>query len=130
MASSDKMYRRSFDTPDDKRTKGGVQIEVLQIGEIKAKRATYPPGWRFSKDMGAERCYDTHVGYMVSGQIHVQLGDGTEFDIKSGDAVMIPAGHDAWVVGSEPALLVQFDEGESAARRFGVKASLEHGKAA
>ena len=68
MASNDKTYRRSFDAPDDTRTKGGVQIEILQIGEIKAKRATYPPGWRFSKDMGAERCYDTHVGYLVSGR--------------------------------------------------------------
>ena len=121
MATDDRPFSRSFDTADDKRDKGGVQIEVVQLGELTAKRATYPPGWRFSKDMGAERCQDTHVGYMVSGRIHVQLTDGTEFEIKGGDAVMVPAGHDAWVVGDQPAQLVQFDEGESAAKRFGVK---------
>jgi mannose-6-phosphate isomerase-like protein (cupin superfamily) len=130
MSSHDTSYRRSFEEPDDRKTKGGVQIDVAKLGELTVKRATYPPGWRFSKDMGAERCLDTHVGYMASGTIHVILSDATELDIKAGDAVMIPAGHDAWVVGEEPATLVQFDEGESAAKRFAVKAPLPKAKVA
>jgi mannose-6-phosphate isomerase-like protein (cupin superfamily) len=121
MPSNEKSYRRSFEEPDDQKTKGGVRIDVAKLGELTVKRATYPPGWRFSKDMGAERCMDTHVGYVASGKIHVVLSDATELDIKDGDAVMIPADHDAWVVGEEPAVLVQFDEGDSAAKRFGVR---------
>ena len=122
MSHDDKSYRRSFDEPDDQKLKGGVQIDVAKLGELTVKRASYPVGWRFSKDMGADRCMDTHVGYAVAGKIHVVLSDATELEIKAGDAVMIPAGHDAWVVGDEPAVLVQFDEGESAAKRFDVKA--------
>lgn len=130
MSSHDKSYRRSFDEPDDRTIKGGVHIDVAKLGELTVKRATYPAGWRFSKDMGAERCMDTHVGYVATGKIHVVLSDATEFDIQAGDAVMIPAGHDAWVVGDEPVVLVQFDEGESAAKRFGVKAPLPGARAA
>jgi uncharacterized cupin superfamily protein len=130
MSSHDKSYRRSFDEPDDQKVKGGVQIDVAKLGELTVKRASYPAGWRFSKDMGAERCMDTHVGYLATGKIHVILSDGSEIDIKAGDAVMIPAGHDAWVVGNESAVLVQFDEGESAAKRFDVKAPEARSKAA
>jgi hypothetical protein len=130
MSSHDKSYRRSFDEPDDQKLKGGVQIDVAKLGELTVKRATYPVGWQFSKDMGADRCMDTHVGYVAAGKFRVLLSDGTEIDIKAGDAVMIPAGHDAWVVGNEPAVLVQFDEGESAAKRFDVKAPEARSKAA
>ena len=112
MPSHYKSYRRSFEEPDDHKIKGGVEVDVAKLGELTVKRATYPPGWRFSKDMGADHCMDTHVGYVASWTFHVTLSDATELDIKAGDAVMIPAGHDAWVVGNEPAVLVQFDEGE------------------
>ena len=130
MSSRDKSYRRSFDQPDEQKLKGGVQIDVAKLGELTVKRASYPVGWRFSKDMGADRCMDTHVGYAVAGKIHVILSDATEIDIKAGDAFTIPAGHDAWVVGDEPFVLVQFDEGESAARRFNVKVPEARAKAA
>jgi hypothetical protein len=130
MSSDDKSYRRSFEEPDDQTTKGGVRIDVAKLGELKVKRATYPPGWRFSKDMGADRCMDTHVGYLASGHIHVVLSDATEVDARAGDVVLIPAGHDAWVVGDEPSVLIQFDDGESAAKRFDVKSPMPKTKAA
>jgi len=120
MSSHDKSYRRSFDEPDDQKLKGGVQIDVVQLGDLKAKRATYPPGWRFSQHMGAPRCYDTHVGYTVSGRIVAELDDGTRLEFGAGDVFMVPAGHDAYTVGDEPCVLVQFDEGESAAGRFNL----------
>ena len=112
MATGNSGASRSFSRPDDHLTKGGVEIDVVQLGDLKAKRATYPPGWRFSERMGAPRCYDTHVGYTVSGRIVVELG--------AGDVFMVPAGHDAYVIGDEPCVLVQFDEGESAAGRFNL----------
>jgi hypothetical protein len=111
---------KSFDRPDEHITKGGVEIDVLQIGDLKVKRATYPSGWKFSTHMGAPKCFDTHVGYTVSGSLIAELSDGNRLEFGPGSVFVIPAGHDAWVVGDEPCTIVQFDEGDSAARRFGV----------
>ena len=101
---------KQFDAPDDHVAKGGVEIDVLQVGDLKVKRATYPSGWKFS----------THVGYTVSGRLIAQFSDGTRLEFGPGSVFVIPAGHDAWVVGDEPCVIVQFDEGEAAARRFNV----------
>jgi len=120
MASGNKGTSKSLNQPDDHITKGDVEIDVVLLGDIKVKRASYPPGWRFSQHMGAPKCYDTHVGYTLAGRIHVDLDDGTSLEFGPGDAFIVPAGHDAYVVGDEPCVLVQFDEGESAARRFNV----------
>jgi quercetin dioxygenase-like cupin family protein len=122
MGSGNKGTTRSFDRPDDHISKNGVEIDVVRIGDLTAKRGSYPPGWRFSKHMGAPVCYDTHVGYGISGHIHVELRDGGVVEIEPGAVFMIPAGHDAWVVGDEPCVMVQLDEGESAARRFNLPA--------
>ncbi len=118
--AANKGASKSFARPDDHLTKGDVEIDIVQLGDLRAKRATYPPGWRFSEHMGAPRCYDTHVGYTVSGRIAVELEDGTRFELGPGDVFMVPAGHDAYTVGDEPCTIVQFDEGESAARRFNL----------
>ena len=111
---------KSFDSPDEHVTKGGVEVDVLQVGDMKVKRATYPSGWKFSTHMGAPRCQDTHVGYTISGHMTAELDDGTRLEFRPGSVFVIPPGHDAWVTGAEPCTLVQFDEGESASRRFNV----------
>jgi mannose-6-phosphate isomerase-like protein (cupin superfamily) len=116
---------KSFDEPDERVAKGGVKIEILQLGDMKVKRATYPPGWKFSTHMGAPKCQDTHVGYAVSGRMDVELADGTRVEFGPGSVFVIPAGHDAWVIGDESCTIVQFDEGESAARRFNVEAAAD-----
>ena len=118
MATMSKAAGRTFDQPDESVEKGGVQIDIVYLGDIKVKRAKYPPGWRFSKDMGADRCQDTHVGYVIDGSIHAVMDDGTEVDMQSGGVFVVPAGHDAW--SDEGCTIVQFDEGETAARRFGI----------
>jgi mannose-6-phosphate isomerase-like protein (cupin superfamily) len=116
---------KSFDEPDERVAKGGVKIEILQLGDMKVKRATYPPGWKFSTHMGAPKCMDTHVGYALSGRMTAELSDGARLDFGPGSVFVIPAGHDAWVNGDEPCTIVQFDEGEAAARRFGVAGAAE-----
>ena len=93
-------------------------------------RLSYPAGWRFSTDMGQAQCYDTHVGYMISDHIHGEVSDGAELDLRAGDVLIIPPGHDAWTVGDETAALVQFDEGASALSRFAVEAPSARTKAA
>ena len=109
---------RSFDQADEHAEKGGVKIDVVYLGDVKVKRATYPSGWRFSKDMGADRCQDNHVAYVVSGTIHSVWDDGTQLEIKAGDVCVIPANHDAWC--DDECTIVQFDEFEGAAARFGL----------
>jgi ethanolamine utilization protein EutQ (cupin superfamily) len=109
---------RDLEQSDQHATNGGVEIDTVQLGDIKVKRSVYPIGWRFSKDMGADRCLDTHVGYVISGRMGVELDDGTRFEAGAGSVFLIPAGHDGWVIGDQPCVMVQFDEGESAARRF------------
>ena len=120
MATPIRGVTKSFDRPDDHVAKGGVEIDILQIGDMKVKRATYPSGWRFSTHMGAPKCMDTHVGCTLSGRMMAELSDGARLEFGPGSVFVIPAGHDAWVVGDEPCVIVQFDEGESAARRFNV----------
>lgn len=114
---------RSFDAPDDRVRNGGIEIDVVQIGDMKVRRVTYPPGWKYSTHMGAPRCFETHVGYTVSGHMAAQLDDGTVLEFGPGSVFVIPPGHDGWVVGDEPSVLVQFDDGESAARRFNVESA-------
>ena len=125
MTTANKGTARSLGRPDDHLSKGGIEIDVVQLGDIKVKRASYPPGWRYSERMGAPTCYDTHVGYALAGRIAVELRDGQTLRIEPGDAFMIPAGHDAYVLGDEPFVMVQFDEGESAANRFNLPALAE-----
>jgi mannose-6-phosphate isomerase-like protein (cupin superfamily) len=121
MSTTLKGTAKSLNQPDEHLTKGGVEIDVVTIGDLKVKRATYPVGWRFSTHMGTPLCFDTHVGYTVSGTIVAELENGERIQAGPGSVIVIPAGHDAYVVGDEPCVIVQFDEGESAARRFNVQ---------
>jgi len=118
MATMSKAASRTFDQPDEQAEKGGVMIDVVHLGDMKVKRATYPAGWRFSEKMGTDSCGDTHVGYVIDGSMQVRTDDGTELDTKAGSVFLVPAGHDAWT--DEGCTIVQFDEFDSAARRFGV----------
>jgi mannose-6-phosphate isomerase-like protein (cupin superfamily) len=118
MATTSKAASRPLDQPDEQAEKGGVTIDVVYLGDVKVKRAKYPAGWRFSEKMGADRCGDTHVGYVIDGSMHVVIDDGPEFDSNAGDVFMIPANHDAWT--EQGCTVVQFDEFDSAARRFGL----------
>ena len=120
MGTGNKGTSKSFDRPDEHVTKGGVESDYVELGDFRAKRATYPVGWRYSRDMGTPKCNDTHIGYTVSGRIVVEVDDGSRLEFGPGSAFVVPAGHDAYVVGDEPCVIVQFDEGESAARRFNV----------
>jgi mannose-6-phosphate isomerase-like protein (cupin superfamily) len=122
MSISIKGTSKSLNTPEEHlTTKGGVQFDIVKIGDMKVKRATYPVGWRFSTDVGAPFCNDTHVGYVISGSLVAKLESGEQIELHPGSVFVIPAGHDAYVTGTEPFVMVQFDEGESAARRFNVE---------
>lgn len=109
---------RSFDEPEQSLEVAGVAKDVIQLGETPVIRAVYPSGWLHSRDYGPDPCGDTHVGYCVSGRLRVWWDDGTEVLVEGGQAFVLPPGHDAECL--EECTLIQFDGGDSAARRFGL----------
>jgi len=81
-------------------------LETVAIG-----RGKYLPGWKWSKHVGAitGKKSETHIGYVISGKMIIKSPDGTEFSVESGDAFEIGPGHDAWVVGSDPCIALDFE---------------------
>jgi len=105
----------------DSRVVGGVQLDIARAGSSRVKRVIYPSGFRWSKDMkplvGTDYCMHAHVGFLAQGQIHIEYPDGCKLEFAAPQAMAIEPGHDGWVVGSEPAVVIEFDfEGETACR--------------
>jgi hypothetical protein len=104
---------RSFESPDETRRPDKTTVEVVNVGGTTVGRATLQPGWRWSEAIkpivGTEDCQVPHLGVLLSGQVHVVHNDGSEADVFAGEVYAIQPGHDAWVVGDEPAVGVEFD---------------------
>ena len=114
-----RLQRRRFaDTTDVRRFPNGM-VEVVELDDRAVGRMTYEPGWRWSVDVkpvaGTDSCQFHHVGVTISGRLRVQMTDGTELEVGPGDVFEFPPGHDAWVVGAEPWVSVDFE----AVRRYG-----------
>ncbi len=127
MASAE---HKRFDSPDETRAFEKGRVDLLNIGGATIGRLTLEPGWRWSQHVkplaGTEWCEAPHFQYHVTGRLHVVMADGTEFDVGPGEVTALPMGHDAWVVGDEPAVLIQFDSEEGTARRFGIAEQHSH----
>lgn len=97
---------KSFDTPDEVREFERGRGEIVRIGGGEVGRLTLQPGWRWSDHVkpiaGTELCEAPHFQYVISGRLRVRMADRTELDVKAGDVNVLPSGHDAWVVGDEP----------------------------
>jgi hypothetical protein len=103
---------KSLDAPDEVRTPEKTKIDVVRVGGGEVGRFTFQPGWKWSECIkpvvGTDSCQAEHLGYAVSGRLHTTHEDGTAVDIGPGDAYHIAPGHDAWVVGDEPFVGVEF----------------------
>jgi hypothetical protein len=103
---------RSYTEPDEVREFPNGKAEILKVGDAEIGRLTLQPGWRWSNDVkpvaGTDLCEAPHMQYHVSGRLHVVMADGTEFEAGPGDVTSLPQGHDAWVVGDEPAVVVDW----------------------
>jgi hypothetical protein len=104
--------RKNFSSPDEIRTFEKGKIELLNIGGGTVGRLTLQPGWRWSQHVkplvGTEWCEAPHFQYQLSGRLHALMADGTEFETGPGDVTTLPSGHDGWVVGDEPVVLVDW----------------------
>jgi hypothetical protein len=107
-----KAESKSFTKPEEVREIPLGRLELLTIGGAIVGRATLQPGWRWSNSVKpiamTLSCESAHFQYHISGTLRVVMDDGKEFDCQAGDVSHLPAGHDAWVVGNEPVVLVDF----------------------
>jgi class 3 adenylate cyclase len=115
-----RLQYKSFATPDEVRAFPNGHAEIIGLDESVVGRAVYEPGWRWSTAMpaiaGTASCQLHHLGYSVSGAIHVVTDDGQAIDIPSASVYEIPPGHDAWVVGDDPWVTIEW----TSARTFGL----------
>ena len=114
------MESRQFSAPDEVRRPDRTTVELVKLGAGEVGRYTFEPGWRWSECIkpiaGTPSCQVEHVGYVVSGTLHVEHEDGTALDLQAGDVYRVAAGHDAWVPGDSPTVVVEFQGAATYAR--------------
>jgi len=107
-----RMEVKTFNAPDEVRNFEKGKLDLLKIGGAVVGRGVFQPGWRWSTSVKpiaeTNSCEAPHFQYHVSGVLHVVMDDRTEKDCKAGDISLLPRGHDAWVVGNEPVVVVDF----------------------
>ena len=96
-------------------------MSVVHVGDLAVGRAVFEPGWRWSEHVrpsaGTDSCQVRHVGCVLSGRLAIRMDDGTEAVAGPGDVVDVPAGHDGWVVGDVPCVMLDWAGGADYARR-------------
>jgi hypothetical protein len=104
--------RKDFGKPDEVREFPNGRLELVKIGGATVGRCVFQPGWKWSTSVQpivkTQSCEAPHFQYHVSGVLRIRMDDGAEFDCRPGDVSLLPSGHDAWVIGNEPAVVVDF----------------------
>jgi hypothetical protein len=108
----DKTEHKSFQAPDEIREFPRGRAEILNVGGGQVGRLVFQPGWRWSADVkpiaGTASCEAPHFQYHVSGRLAIRMDDGSEMTAGPGDVTALPSGHDAWVVGDEPVVTIDW----------------------
>ena len=103
---------KNFGKPDEVREFPKGRVELIKVGGAMVGRAVFEPGWRWATSVQplakTKSCEAPHFQYHVSGVLKILMNDGTELECRAGDVSLLPSGHDAWVVGDEPAVVVDF----------------------
>jgi hypothetical protein len=110
--SAQLMEHLTFNKPDEVRQFPHGRAEILRVGGAEIGRLIFEPGWRWSNDVqpiaGTPWCEAPHMQVHLSGRLAIKMIDGTEFVAEPGDVTSLPSGHDAWVVGDEPVVVVDW----------------------
>ncbi|HEU4604640.1 MAG TPA: cupin domain-containing protein [Nitrososphaera sp.] len=116
-----KMVKKSANQPDETRRFDKGRIDVTNVGDTPIGRATFEPGWKWSTSVKpivqTDSCQVNHTMYVISGKMHVRMDDGSEQEFGPGDTGIVPPGHDAWVVGNENFVGVDFTGAKSYAKK-------------
>lgn len=119
--SAQQTEHRTFGEPDEIREFPNGRAEIVSVQGAEIGRLVLEPGWRWSNDVktiaGTESCEAPHFQYHVSGELAIQMDDGTEIVARPGDVTSLPSGHDAWVVGDEPVVVVDWFGASDYAKR-------------
>jgi len=103
---------------------GHVRLDIGKAGAARVKRMIYPVGFRWSKDMrpvtGTDLCMHAHAGFLARGEIHIEYADGCVVEHKAPQIISIEPGHDGWVVGNEPVVMIEFDFEGNTVERLGM----------
>jgi len=109
--------KKNVDSPENVLTIPNGNVDIVKLGELTAVRSTFNPGWKWSESVKpsahTDSCQIHHIGYQVAGRLHVILNDRSEIEYGPGDVYDIPPGHDAWVLGSEAVVMVDFRVAET-----------------
>jgi hypothetical protein len=112
MATAGKAELKSFGRPDGIREFPKGRLELINVGGATVGRAVFEPGWRWATSVQpiakTSSCEAPHFQYHVAGVLRIRMNDGSEFDCRPGDVSLLPSGHDAWVIGDEAAVVVDF----------------------
>jgi quercetin dioxygenase-like cupin family protein len=112
MAASETLKSKALDSPDETRTFEHGKMQIVNIDEATAGRVSLEPGWKWSEDVKplaqTDSCQVLHTGYVVQGRMKVAHDDGSEMEVGPGEAYVIRPGHDAWIVGDETFVGVDF----------------------
>jgi hypothetical protein len=104
------MLKKSFTKPDQTRTFDKGQLELIGLGGVTFGRGTFQPGWKWSTSVKplvhTKSCEAPHLQYHISGRLGVRMDDGSEAEFGPGDLSLLPPGHDAWVIGDEPVVVI------------------------
>jgi mannose-6-phosphate isomerase-like protein (cupin superfamily) len=116
-----KMQKKNLSQPDEKRTFDKGLVETVELGGVTFGRATLQPGWKWStcvKPLAkTQSCQAPHLQYHVSGRLHVVMDDGSKDEFGPGEVSYLPPGHDAWVVGNEPVVVIDISGMEDYAKK-------------
>lgn len=111
------LQAKFLNDPDELREFSNGELAVVSLPGVTVGRDVLHPGWRWSHDVkplvGTESCQETHRMYVLSGRLHVQMDDGSEQDLDAGEAVVISPGHDAWVLGDNDFVAIDWSSAES-----------------
>jgi len=103
---------KTFANADEVRTFPQGRLELVTLGGVVVGRAIFEPGWRWATSVQpiakTKSCQAAHFQYHLAGVLRIRMDDGTEFDCRPGDISLLPSGHDAWVVGDESAVVIDF----------------------
>ena len=110
IATIEKIQRKNLARPDQTRSFDKGKVELVTVNDVTFGRATLQPGWKWSTCVKplvhTQSCEAPHLQYHIAGRLHVVMDDGAAQDFGPGDVSCIPPGHDAWVVGNEPVVIV------------------------
>lgn len=108
------LQAKKFSAPDEVREFQGAKgrVELVEVNGNMIGRGTFEPGWRWAEHVkpiaGTDSCQVEHIGYVLEGRMAVVMDSGEQLEVGPGDAFHMPPGHDAWIVGEEPCVLLDF----------------------